>query len=181
MADFSPTPSDQALSEELESWERTHDTRQRIKHVMTGIREPTPVSQIADRARCSTKTARKHLEELVEERIISKIDDPQGNRYSRNKEYFEWRRAHRLSVDHSEAELLDHLGDLEEQEQTYRTRFNADTPKSVDFPPEGATHDEIHEMWENLTTWETLRHDITRYREALRLARKRDDETLLAD
>jgi hypothetical protein len=181
MVDFDPAPSDELLKEEEMAWKQTHDTRQRLKHVLTGIRDPTPVSQIAERAQCSAKTARKHLEELVDERLVLKIDDPQGNRYCRNDEYFAWRRAHQLSVEHTEAALLDQLDELETHEQTYHDQFDATTPTDVEFPPEGATHDEIHEMWEALTTWETLRRDIDRYREALRLARKRSDDALLAD
>jgi DNA-binding transcriptional ArsR family regulator len=181
MASFGPTPADETFDEELESWAQTHDTRHRIKHVMAGIREPKPVSHIAERAQCSPKTARKHLEELVDERIASKTDDPQGARYRRNDEYFAWRRAHQLSVEHSEAELLNQLGELESQEETHQNRFDAELPAHVEFPPEDATHDEIHEIWEALTSWETLRNDIQRYREALRLARKRSDEALSAD
>jgi DNA-binding transcriptional ArsR family regulator len=181
MASFGPTPTDKILDEELESWAQTHDTRHRIKQVTAGIREPKPASHIAERAQCSPKTARKHLEELVDERIVSKTDDPQGARYRRNEEYFAWRRAHQLSVDHSEAELLDQLGELDNREEAYQNRFNAELPANVEFPPENATHDEIHELWEALTSWETLRNDIQRYREALRLARKRSDEALSAD
>jgi DNA-binding transcriptional ArsR family regulator len=181
MDSFGPTPAGDALDEELESWIQTHDTRHRIKHVMAGVREPKPVSHIAERAQCSPKTARKHLEELVDERIVSKTDDPQGARYRRNDEYFAWRRAHQLSVDHSEAELLDHLGELEDREEAQQNRFDAELPAYVEFPPEDATHGEIHEIWEALTSWETLRDDIQRYREALRLARKRSDEALSAD
>ena len=181
MASFGPTPADDTLNEELESWTQTHDTRHRIKHVMAGLREPKPASYIADRVQCSPKTARKHLEELVDERIASKTEDPQGARYCRNDEYFAWRRAHQLSVDHSEAELLDQLGELEDREGAHQKRFDAELPIYVDFPPEDATHDEIHKIWEALTSWETLRNDIQRYREALRLARKRSDEALSAD
>lgn len=181
MASFGPAPSDENLDDELESWVQTRDTRHRIKQVMAGIREPKPVSHIAERARCSSKTARKHLEELVDERIVSKTDDPQGARYRRNDEYFVWRRAHQLSVEHSEAELLDQLEDLKNREETHRNRFDAELPGNVVFPPEDASHDEIHEMWEALTSWETLRNDIQRYREALRMARNRSDEALSAD
>lgn len=181
MTEIGPAPSTDALEEEMASWEQTHDTRQRIKDVMVGVREPTPVSGIADRARCSTKTARKHLEELVEERIVSKVADPQGARYRRNDEYFAWRRAHRLSVEHAEPELLDQLDALEDEDRSYRERFDAESPTDVEFPPEDAGHEEIHELWEALTAWETLRSDIERRREALRLARKRGSEALSAD
>lgn len=181
MADFDPAPSDEMLEEELEEWERTHDTRQRIKHVLAGVREPTPVSQIADRARCSQKTARKHLEELVDDRIVLKVTDPQGSRYYRNDEYFEWRRADQLSVEYSEAALVDELAELEERDQLFQEEFDSTTPTHVEFPPEEASHKEIHDLWDTLTSWETVRRDIERYREALRLARRRDDEALVAD
>ena len=181
MADFGPAPSDEALEEELRTWERTHDTRRRVKQVVIGVRNPIPVSRIANRARCSSKTARKHLRELAEERIVLRVTDPQGDRYCRNDEYFEWRRAHRLSSDFSEAALLDRLEEFDERDREYCTRFDAESPRRVEFPPEGATHDEIHDLWESLTAWENVRRDIERYREALRLAKQRNGEPLAAD
>lgn len=73
------------LEEEVAEWKKTHDTRQRIKHILIGIREPVSASQIAEQARCSPKTARKYLEELVDERIALKVDGPRGDRYYRNE------------------------------------------------------------------------------------------------
>jgi DNA-binding MarR family transcriptional regulator len=181
MSDFGPAPSDEAFEEELRTWERTQDTRQRIKQVVIGVRDPTSPSRIASRARCSPKTARKHLRDLADERIVLRIDDPQGDRYRRNDEYFAWRRAHRLSIERSEAELLDRLEELEERDREYRTCFDEESPRVVEFPLEGATHDEIHELRESLTAWENVRRDIERYHEALRLARRRSDGMLPAD
>lgn len=181
MENFDPAPPDELLEEEETAWKQSHDTRERIKHVLIGLREPTPVSQIAESAHCAAKTARKHLEAFADERLALKIDDPQGTRYCRNDEYFAWRRAHQLSVEHTETALLDRLGELEARVQAYQNQFDATAPSDVAFPPEDATHEEIHELWEALTTWETVVRDIDRYREALRLSRKRSNDTLFAD
>lgn len=181
MVEFGPAPSDTALETELAEWEQSHDTRQRVKQVMVGIREPTPASTVAERARCSPNTARKHLRELVDERIVLKVDGPQGTRYHRNDEYFAWRRAHQLSVTHTEEDLLSHLEGLGDRDQEFRDRFKAATPTDVDFPPDDISHDDLHGLWEDLTAWANVRRDVALIRDAIRLAHKRGEEPLSAD
>jgi len=89
--------------------------------------------------------------------------------------------APRNGGDLSPTDRVDRLEESEERDREYRARFDADLPRRVEFPPGGATHDEIHDLWESLTAWESVRLDIERYREALRLAKKRNGEPLAAD
>ncbi len=62
---FDPAPPDGAITKEQEVWTETTNTRNRIRSVAFGLRDPATVAIIADRAQCSANTARTHLEEFV--------------------------------------------------------------------------------------------------------------------
>ncbi|WP_331232252.1 DUF7342 family protein [Natronorarus salvus] len=180
MSSFGPAPSDSTIEDEVADWKQTHGTRQRVKQVLAGVRTPLAASDVAEQAHCTTKSARKYLEELVDERIARKIEDSRGARYLRNEEYHRWRRADALSTEYSESELLTALDRLEQRDADYRDRFEVSTPDAVEFPPDDATHDEIHDLWETLTDWESVREEMHLHREALRIARHRTDTPLSA-
>ena len=101
MSSFGPVPSDSAIEDEITDWKQSQGTRQRVKQVVAGVRTPLAASDVAEQAHCTTKSARKYLEELTDERIARKIDDSRGARYQRNEEYHRWRRADALSTEHS--------------------------------------------------------------------------------
>lgn len=181
MPEFDPAPSEDALDAERDAWVEAHDTRDRVKQVLAGTREPAPASAIADEARCSERAAQKHLERLAEEGIALRSTDSRGARYRRNDAYHRWKRANRLSIEHSVEELLDRIAELEDADEQYRERFDAAAPSDVTFPPDDADHEALHARWEALNTWESVRRDREVYDDALRLARDRENGTLTAD
>jgi len=174
MPTFDPAPPDDALTKEQEVWTETTNTRTRIRTVVLGLREPATVATIADRAQCSANAARTHLEEFVTLGIIRKHEQSTGTRYARNEAYIHWRRANELAVSYSLEELLDELAGLETTHDQFQEQFNAATPSDVDLPPE-ATHAEIEAQQETLSEWATVREEIDRHKEAIRIARRTDD------
>lgn len=176
MASFDPAPAEDALESEREAWAARHDTRSRVRQVITGTREPVSAAEIADRARCSTNAARKYLDELAEERLVLASTGRRGARYRRNDEYFRWRRAFDLSREHPASALVDRLSDLEGRTSNFRDRFGAASPDEVDFPPEDVPHEDLHDLWEALNEWESVRREVSLHEDALRLSRRRSEE-----
>lgn len=178
MTDFNPTPSDEALERQREQWVENRDTRQRIKEVIVGIRDPTPVAQIAEQAQCSANAARKHLKELAE-LGVARMWTGQRTQYARNNEYFRWRRANELATEHTDEELLDRLQSLEASDSEFQEKFGVPTPDAVPFP-EDAEHETIHERWEAANEWASIRHDTGIYQDAIRIAQRRQRDGLSA-
>ena len=174
METFDPAPPDDAVTKEQEVWTETTNTRNRIRTVVVGLYEPATVTTIADRAQCSANAARTHLEEFVTLGIVRKHDQSTGARYARNEAYVHWRRANDLAVSHSLEELLDELASLETTHDQFQEQFNASAPSDVDLPPE-ATHAEIEAQLKTLSEWATVREEIDRHKEAIRIARRTDD------
>ncbi len=175
MADFDPAPSDTALADEHAAWAEGQDTRARIRAVITGLHEPTTVTDVADRANCSPNAARKHLTEFVELGVAQERVAETGTRYVRNDAYFRWRRANELATTQTVEQLLADLRELESQDEQYKTNFEYETPADVPLP-EDATHAELEQRLQTLSEWQTVRKSISRYKQALRIAREQDDE-----
>ncbi|WP_248908396.1 winged helix-turn-helix domain-containing protein [Halocatena marina] len=178
MVEFGPTPSDEAIERQREQWVETRDTRQRIKDVIVGIHEPTPVAQIAERAECSPNAARKHLKELAD-LGVARTWTGQHTRYARNDEYFRWRRANELATKHTDEELLDRLQSLEAADTEFQEKYEVSTPDAVPFP-EDVEHEMVHERWETVNEWASIRRDTGVYHDAIRIAQRRQHDRLSA-
>ncbi|MCH7661143.1 MAG: helix-turn-helix transcriptional regulator [Euryarchaeota archaeon] len=173
MEEFGPDPSSEALDAEREQWDGL-DTRQRVRQVVTGCRDPTSVAEIAARAGCSENAARKHLVDLADLGVVERHSKGRSNRYARNNEYVRWRQANELVTNHSSEKLFAQLRELEEREAVFRDEYGVGTPNEVAFP-DNADHETIHERWEETGEWATIRWQIEIHRDALRMAKRRRD------
>ncbi|WP_080505184.1 DUF7342 family protein [Halorubrum aethiopicum] len=146
--------------DELESAEsllKGGPIRKRLLDVVVALRTPTKVSTIAKRADCDTETARDYLEWFDEMGMVHRHDG-RPVRYERNDAYFQWRRIDRLREEYSEQEIVDALGDVLEQIEDYRTRFDAEHPDEVSLVETTRDQDLSTEAaWEALSEWETLK------------------------
>lgn len=129
-------------------------TRERLLDVVTGLRTPTKVSDIANRADCDTETARDYLTWFDELGMVRRHAG-RPVRFERNDAYFEWRRINRIHEEYSEQEIVDALTETLEEVEHYRTEFDAETPEDVSLVE--ASRDRPTEVaWEALSEWESL-------------------------
>lgn len=133
------------------------------------------MSIIADRAECSANAARTHLKEFVTLGVVRKHDQPTGTRYARNEAFVQWRRANERADSHTREELLNELASLETTADQFQAQFDAATPSDVDLPPD-ATHADIEAQRETLSEWATVREEIDRHKDAIRIMRQTDDQ-----
>jgi hypothetical protein len=128
--------------------------RERLFDVVTGLRTPTKVSDIADLADCDTETARDYLEWFDEMGLVHRHDG-RPIRYERNDAYFQWRRIDRIREDYSEQEIVEALSDTIDRIDDYRDQFDADDPDDVSLV-EASRDMATEEAWEYLSEWKTL-------------------------
>ncbi|WIV67369.1 DUF7342 family protein [Natrialbaceae archaeon AArc-T1-2] len=144
--------------------------RERLLDIVVGLRTPTKVSTIADRADCDTETARDYLEWFNEMGMVHRHDG-RPVRYERNDAYFQWRRIDQIREEYSRQEIVDTLADTLEQIEDYRAQFDAEHPDEISLVD--VTRDQnmsTEAAWEALSEWETLER-----RAALLDAARRDD------
>ena len=129
--------------------------RERLLDVVIGVRTPTKVSTIADRAGCDTETAREYLRWFDEMGMVRQHDG-RPVQYERNDAYFRWRRIDRLREEYTDGELVDTLTDVLEAIEAYRIQFGADHPEEVSLVDATREQDLSTEAaWEALSEWET--------------------------
>lgn len=144
--------------------------RERLLDILVGLRTPTKVSTIAERADCDTETARDYLEWFDEMGMVQ-CHDGRPVRYERNDAYFQWRRIDQIRAEYAEQEIVAALSEALEEIEAYRTQFGVEHPDEVSLVD--ATREQnlsTEAAWEALSEWETLER-----RAALLDAARRDD------
>ena len=144
--------------------------RERLLDVISQVREPTKVSQIAERAGCDTETAREYLQWFAEMGMVREISG-RPVQYERNESYWQWRRIERIREAYSEAEIVEIISETMDEIAEYRAQFGAESPGAVSLVDADSGRS-VEETWEALSEWETLER-----RAALFDAARRDESS----
>lgn len=167
-ASSDPTPPDRDDPPPFDPVFEEASAEERVYAVVLQTREPTPVSELAERADCDRSTARKYLDWFTELSIVTKYDDQQPVTYERNPAYFEWRRINELAEQYTTDELGDRVRKIRDRIQHYQRSYDAPTPGSVDAL--SVSDDEtIDSVWADLTDWATKREELRRHDRARQL------------
>lgn len=154
-------------------WGEDRTTFQRVYDVLVGVRQFLTVAEFAERTDCSETGARNALEQLSEMGIAQR----RGGRpatYRRNDSYFRWKRVESLARDHSPGELRARIDGLVAEDERFQEEYGVPEPDAVstaDLPVDD--HEALHERWENLNEWRTVRRDIVLLRRAVERAETR--------
>jgi predicted ArsR family transcriptional regulator len=148
------SPPDLDKLESPESLLKRGPIRERLLDIVTGLRTPTKVSDIADHADCDTETARDYLEWFTEMGMVHRHDG-RPVRYERNDAYFQWRRIDHIRDEYTDQEIVEALSDAIEQIEDYRDQFAADDPDDVSLV-EASKDMATEDAWEALSEWKTL-------------------------
>lgn len=161
-------------------WTEDRTTFQRVYDVLVGSRSFATSAEYAERADCSETAARDALEQLLEMGIAERREGrPAG--YRRNAAYFEWKRVEELAREHRTEALVVRLDELVDEDETFQDRFGVPEPDAVsteDMPADD--HEAVHERWDALGEWRTVRRDIRLLRRAIDRARSRADDGVSA-
>lgn len=128
------------------------DTKQRVYGAVLHARDPMTAADIADRAECSTESARTHLSFYADLGIVIRHEG-RPVRYERNDDYFEWRRVNELARENSVEELQTRVSELTDRIEEYRTEYGADSPAEVDVLAFDA--ERIDDVYVELGQWAT--------------------------
>jgi len=159
-----------------ERWEEDRTTFQRVYDVLVGTQTFLTAQEYAERANCSATAARSALENLVEMGIANR---QQGRpvQYRRNESYLRWKRVESLAREHSPEELQERLDELVAEDDSFQEKYGVPDPDAVspaNLPVDD--HDAIHERWDDLSEWRTIRRDIRVVRRAVDRAQRGVDD-----
>jgi predicted ArsR family transcriptional regulator len=159
-------------------WQDQRTTFQRVYDVLVGSQSFLTAQEFADRAACSATAARNALEQLAEMGIAERRDG-RPTRYRRNNSYFRWKRVEALAREQSPDELQDRLEALIAEDEAFQDEYGVPAPDAVSTAalPVDA-HDAVHDRWEDLSDWRTVRRDIKLLRRAVERAHDRTDDAV---
>ena len=164
--DHSPPESDFAV--DFGDRLRSAPTDERVYRTALELYDPTPVSEVAERADCSKNAARRHLNRLAEIGLLTRVMESPAS-FTRNESYFEWRRRNRLA-ELSESEYKSRVGELLSENEAYQQQYDVETPSAID-PFEYDAYGDPEQVWLDLNNWAAIRTEIQELRAA------RQDET----
>ena len=161
-------------------WQEHRTTFQRVYDVLVGSQASLTAGEFAEEANCSETGARKALEQLSEMGIAERRDGrPAG--YRRNDSYFRWKRIESLAREHSPDDLRTRVDELIEEDAKFQETYGVPDPDAVSTADVAVDdHDALHDHWEDLSEWRTVRRDIRVLRRAVERAETRVDDDLRA-
>lgn len=156
-------------------WREERTTFQRVYDVITGVTEFVTAKDIAERADCSTDGARSALSQLVEMGVTERRGERPAT-YRRNESYLRWKRIESLARAHTPEELRDHVDELLQEDRELQEHFNAPGPDAISPTVfEEFDHDTIHEQWDALTRWRSVRENFAILQQAIHRAERDSD------
>lgn len=167
-------PSSDDVRQEREQWDEGKTVKERIYETALTLREPTTVSAIADRARCTPESARRHLLWFADIGIVEPVGGGQPAQFQRNHAYFRWKRANEARRAHSGDELAAQLETLLERDREYQEQYDVTDPTQVSAfdIAEPGDHDAVEAIWTDINDWLTVREDQRVLEHAQRLQRE---------
>lgn len=159
-----------------EDWEAETTPYERIREVIRHTYSPVPANAVAEDARTSAKTARKHLNSLVEEGYVTtESGEHGGTHFRRSAESLVVEQAadilDRVTVD----ALVDRVAEMRETLEDYRRTYGVESPEELTVERTNRTLSETsseeHEITsEELREWRTTRRNLAFANAALSIA-----------
>jgi len=167
MNDRSPPEEFADINEAVgEEWESETTPYERIRHVIAHTYSAVSAESVADDARTTPKTARKHLNTLADEGFVETTTGEHGGTlYRRSPESLVVEQAADILEHVSTDELITRIQEMREQLTEYQSEFGVESPEelAVDqtnqaLAESGSQQYEIDS--ETIREWKTLRRNL---------------------
>jgi uncharacterized protein (DUF433 family) len=151
-----PPQSESDVNEQVEAeWVEETTPFERVRSVLCHTYDPQSASEIADRARTSENTARKHARHLVGEGFAVETADPEakGTLYKRSEESLVMEQVNRIRKEVDDATLTARVSEMQGELRAYRKEYGAESP-------EDAVLSDADIDSEELQVWRTTRRNL---------------------
>jgi len=163
----------EAVSEE---WVSETTPYERVRHVIAHTYESASVDAIADDARTSPKTARKHLNALANEGfVVTATSEYGGTTYRRSPESLVVEQAADILEQVSTDELTTRIAEMRDQLRSYQSEYSVDSPEELAVEQTNQALSESASAQrdidaETIQEWQTLRRNLAFANAALSIA-----------
>jgi hypothetical protein len=154
-----------------ESWTESMSGRERVRHVVELLDEPTPVQEIADRAEVSRATADDELQRLQSDDWVTEMTVDGAKAYDLNPVRMLFDEVTDLIDAHSRDELERQLAELKEEQEALAAEY--DVSSLEEFREQLADDDlsaaDVRERRNVIATWEAVNTELGLVKHALHL------------
>lgn len=149
----------------VEEWVKETTPFDRVYEIVRRTYEPQSADRIADRARVSSTTARKHLRTLVDAGEVTAVEDGRTTRYRRSKTAIVTEHAQSLLAERTPDEIAAGIADMKATIREWRESYGVESPE--EFARELDVTDADGEHGAVLTEWQTTRRNLALAQAAL--------------
>jgi predicted ArsR family transcriptional regulator len=158
-----------------DEWEAETTPYERVREVARHVYTPKSAGAIAEDARTSPKTARKHLTALASEGFVAtEPGDNGGTKFRRSPESLVVEQTADILDEMTTDELVDHIAAMRQELADLRTEYGAESPEelTVDLTNEtlSGTDAPAEIDREALQRWQTTRRNLAFANAALSVA-----------
>lgn len=165
MTETDPVWEDDVNEAVIEEWKAETSPFDRVKEVLLETTSYQYANAIAERARVSEPSARKHLNALADAGYAETDDTGQGTRYKRSRETIAMSRIRELHAELTRDELVDGIRDLKSKLSAYRDEYDATDPDELAIELEA----DDGEGWTAVSRWRALEENLKLAQAALSL------------
>lgn len=159
-----------------EEWESETTPYERIRQVIARTYMPVSADAVAEDARTSPKTARKHLNTLAQEGfVVTATGEHGGTVYRRSSESLVVEQAADILKHVSTDELVTRIGEMRDQLNNYQQEYGVDSPEELTIEQANQTlaepdSDQSEIDTETIREWQTTRRNLAFANAALSIA-----------
>lgn len=159
-----------------EEWESETTPYERIRQVIARTYMPVSADAVAEDARTSPKTARKHLNTLAQEGfVVTATGEHGGTVYRRSSESLVVEQAADILKHVSTDELVTRIGEMRDQLNNYQQEYGVDSPEELTIEQANQTlaepdSDQSEVDTETIREWQTTRRNLAFANAALSIA-----------
>ena len=147
----------------VEEWIEETTPFERVYEIVRRTYDPEPAPELAERARVSPTTARKHLRTLVDAGEVSTAQDGQTTLYRRSETAIVTEHARHLLAEHSPEELAEGIAEMKARIREWRETYDVESPEELarELEVDDADGSDV------VTAWQTTRRNLALAQAAL--------------
>jgi predicted ArsR family transcriptional regulator len=152
-----------------ERWIEETSAFDRVRSVAFTLQQPQTAGQIAESAHVSEKTARGHLQRLVEMDVVLAETGEGPTTYYPDPAYMRYREVRTLAREHDRDELTDIVATLKRDIGEWRDEFDVETPDELQasVADEDVSEQEVYERQKIAEDWAYTEHRLGLIKDAL--------------
>ena len=153
------------------SWTKSMSGRERVRHVVELLDEPTPVQEIEDQADVSRATADDELQRLQSDDWVTETTVDGTKAYDLNPVRMLFDEVTDLIEAHSRDELESQLTELKEEQEELATEYDVSSLDEFreQLANEEFSAEELRERRNVIATWEAINTELGLVKHALQL------------